>query len=140
MVLVDTPAWIDFLNDHPSQEADGLARLLAGADDPATCGMIVTEVFQGLRRSRSRDGFERVFRRLTYLEPSSIDVCLRAAEIYRKLRERGVTVRSASDCIIAAIAEEHECAILEKDRDFQAILESGLVRTVAWKLESSGEA
>ena len=139
MILVDTSAWIDFLNGHPSNEADALGRLLAGADDPATCGMVVTEVFQGLRRTRNRDDFERIFRRLTYLEPSTIDVYLRAAEIYRALRERGVTVRSAADCVIAAIAEEHECPILAKDRDFRAILESGLVRTVAWSLEPTRE-
>ena len=40
---------------------------------------------------------------------------------------RGVTVRSAIDCLVAVLAEENGCAVLARDRALTAILSSGLV-------------
>ena len=53
----------------------------------------------------------------------------RAAETYRSLRQRGRTVRSTVDCLIAAIAEESGCHVLARDRDLDLVLSSGLVGT-----------
>ncbi len=53
-VLVDTSAWVDFLNKHESAVASALAELLQGQDDICTCGLVVTEVFQGLRNPLRR--------------------------------------------------------------------------------------
>jgi hypothetical protein len=131
-VLVDTSAWADFLNGFPSSAADALAGLLGGDDDVCTCGLVVAEVFQGLRRAEGRDAIRRSFEDLVFLEPPGIHLYLRAAELYRGLRERGKTVRSTVDCIIAAVAEESGCAVLARDRDMDAILDSGLVKAKPW--------
>lgn len=131
-VLVDTSAWADFLNGFPSPVADALAELLRGDDDVCTCGIVVAEVFQGLRRDEGRDAIRRSFEDLIFLEPSGIRLYLRAAELYRSLRERGKTVRSTVDCIIAAIAEDRGCALLARDRDMDAILDSGLLKAGRW--------
>jgi predicted nucleic acid-binding protein len=48
--------------------------------------------------------------------------------VYRELRRRGVTVRSTIDCLIAALAEQHRCAILARDRDLERIVGSGLLK------------
>lgn len=135
-VLVDTSAWVDFLNGHPSATAAAVAELLAGEEDLCTCGIVVAEVFQGLRRDRPREAIRRSFEELTFLEPSGIHLYLRAAEVYRMLRERGRTVRSTIDCVVAAIAEEHGCYVLARDRDMDALLESGLVKTRPWPTAS----
>ena len=131
-VLVDTSVWADFLNGFPSPAADALAQFLQGDDDVCTCGIVVAEVFQGLRRDRGRDTIQRSFEDLTYVEPPGIHLYLRAAELHRALRERGRTVRSTVDCIIAAIAEEGGCALLARDRDMDAIIDSGLLKTTRW--------
>jgi len=131
-VLVDTSAWADFLNGFPSPVADALADLLRGDDDVCTCGIVVAEVFQGLRRPEGRDAIRRSFEDLIFLEPSGIQLYLRAAEIYRALRAQGKTVRSAVDCIIAATAEDAGCALLARDRDMDAILDSGLLKAGRW--------
>ena len=131
-VLVDTSAWVDFLNGHESAVASALAELLRGQDDICTCGIVVTEVFRGLRNERGRSDIARFFRDMTFLEPSGVDAYLRAAELGRRLREKGRTVRSAADCIIASIAEEAGCRLLARDRDLQAILASGLTKVRAW--------
>jgi len=131
-VLVDTSAWADFLNDFASPVAVTLSELLRGDDDVCTCGIVVAEVFQGLRREKGRDGIRQSFGELTFLEPAGIGLYLRAAELHRLLRARGRTVRSTIDCIIVAIAEENGAYLLARDGDIDAILESGLVRTRAW--------
>ena len=136
-VLVDTSAWVDFLNGSPSPAADAVAELLQGDDDVCTCGLVVAEVFQGLRRDRGRDAIRRSFEDMTYLEPPGIHLYLRAAEVYRALRDRGKTVRSTVDCIIAAIAEAGGCDLLARDRDMDAIVESGLVKAGRWRPPSS---
>ncbi|MFQ5742390.1 MAG: PIN domain-containing protein [Acidobacteriota bacterium] len=56
----------------------------------------------------------------------------RAADIYRALRRRGRTIRSTTDCIVAAIAEENGCYLLARDRDLESIVVSGLVKARAW--------
>jgi predicted nucleic acid-binding protein len=131
-VLVDTSAWADFLNGFPSAEAAALAHLLRGDDDVCTCGIVVAEVFQGLRRAKGREAVRRSFEELTYLEPAGISPYLRAAELYRLLRSRGRTIRSTIDCVLMTIAEENDCYVLARDRDLAAILRSGLVTARAW--------
>lgn len=127
-VLVDSSAWIEFLNGNPSRTAEEVSKLLGSEHVLSTCGLIVAEVFHGLRRG---SGFGRVtsmFEDLDFLEPTGIVTYLRAAEVYRELRSRGITVRSTIDCIIATLAEEHGCSVLARDRDLEAILGSGLLK------------
>jgi hypothetical protein len=131
-VLVDTSAWVEFFNGHASAEREAVASLLEGEDDVCTCGVVVAEVLQGLRRDGSRRQIEELFAQMTFLEAVGISPYLRAAALYRSLRKRGVTVRSTIDCLIAVLAEENGCAVLARDRDLSAILSSGLVAAHAW--------
>lgn len=131
-VLVDSSAWVDFFNGIRSKEHAALAELIAGEEEVCTCGIVVAEVFQGLRREKGRGEIEKLFRDMVFLEPPGIESHLRAAEISRNLRRRGVTVRSTIDCILVAIAEENGCDVLARDRDMESILGSGLVKTGAW--------
>lgn len=135
-ILVDTSVWADFFNGFASPQERDLARLLAGNDEICTCGVVVSEVFQGLRREKGRTEIGRLFRELVFLEPSGIDAYLRAANVYRTLRQRGVTVRSTIDCLIAVIADENDCDVLARDRDLSAILQTGLVKARAWPVTS----
>jgi hypothetical protein len=140
-VLVDTSAWVDFLNGYASPPAAALAALIEGDADLCTCGVFAAEVFQGLREPRSRARTESLFRALTWLEPRGIDTYLRAAELYRSLRATGKTIRSTVDCLIAVLAESERCYLLARDRDMEAIVASGLAATALWRqagLEDGG--
>jgi predicted nucleic acid-binding protein len=48
-------------------------------------------------------------------------VALAAAEHYRHLRARGITVRSAIDMLVAAFCIERDYLLLHSDRDYNAI-------------------
>jgi predicted nucleic acid-binding protein len=131
-VLIDTSAWVEFLNGNESLERYAVAELIAGQDEICTCGVIVAELFQGLHRKKGRNELQELFRNLLFLEPDGIDLYFQAAELYRLLRSKGVTVRSTIDCLIAVLAAEKGCYILARDRDLQLILNQGLLETRLW--------
>ncbi|MEA2343455.1 MAG: hypothetical protein QOF63_1624 [Thermoanaerobaculia bacterium] len=126
-ILVDTSVWVDFFNGHPSPQAETLAHLIRDETDVVTCGLIVSEVLQGLRQSKSRVSIERHFREMDWLSPREPDTYLEAADLFRRLRVRGITIRSTIDCVIANLAAHHDALILSKDRDLTLIVESKLL-------------
>jgi predicted nucleic acid-binding protein len=135
-VLVDSSAWIDFINGYASPERQALSNLVRSDHTICTCGVVVAEVFQGLKRDKSRAELSLLFRDLIFLEPEGIDLYLQAADLYRSLRTRGETIRSTIDCVIAVLAEEHGCSVLARDRDMQVILDSRILNISRWPVES----
>ena len=97
-VLVDTSVWVDFLNGHSSPQAETLAQLIRDAD-LVTCGLIVAEVLQGLRQAKSLLTIESHFREMEWLSPREPETYIEAADLFRRLRARGVTIRSTIDCV-----------------------------------------
>ena len=126
-VLVDTSAWVDFFNGHPSPQADALTRLIREEADVLTCGVVAAEVLQGIRRSKSLEEIEQHFLDMEWLTPREPETYLEAADLYRQLRSQGLTIRSTIDCIIAKLAEENDALLLSKDRDIQLIVDSKLL-------------
>ncbi len=126
-ILVDTSVWVDFFNGHPSPQAETLTRLIREDADLVTCGLIVSEVMQGLRQANSLLKIERHFRQMDWLSPNEPDTYLEAADLFRRLRERGITIRSTIDCVIASLAAHHDAMILSKDRDLTLIVGSNLL-------------
>jgi predicted nucleic acid-binding protein len=123
-VLVDTSVWVDFLNGHSSPEAETLVQLIREDADLVTCGLIVAEVLQGLRQAKSLLTIESHFREMEWLSPREPDTYIEAADVFRRLRARGLTIRSPIDCVIAKLAAQNGALILSKDRDLALIVES----------------
>ena len=126
-VLVDTSVWVDFLNGHDSAHAETLAHLIREETDVVTCGLIVSEVLQGLRQTRTLASMETHFREMEWLTPIEPDTYIEAADLFRRLRVRGITIRSTVDCLIATLAARDGALILSKDRDLQLIVKSKLL-------------
>ncbi len=126
-VLVDTSVWVDFFNGHPSKQAEVLARLIREDADLLTCGLVVSEVLQGLRHAKSLLTIERHLREMEWLTPNEPETYIEAANLFRQLRARGLTIRSTIDCVIASLAAHHDALILSKDRDLTVIVESKLL-------------
>lgn len=116
MILVDTSVWVTWQRSPPPALGEGTFASLA------TCGPVLQEVVQGMRPSAATDRFHARFRALPVLsDPLPSHLFLAAAEIYQIARTRGYTVRSPTDCLIAAIAMENRAVLLHRDRDFEAI-------------------
>jgi hypothetical protein len=63
---------------------------------------------------------EQQFENLTYLEEDRSTFEL-GATIYRELRQQGITIRNAMDCLISAVVIQHGVNFLENDRDYKFI-------------------
>ncbi len=130
MILVDTSVWIDFFAGRDRGHVAALERLILDDQDLAICGIILTEILQGITAAST---YRLVRRRLAPLImlPMPERVFIRAADIYRALRGKGITVRKTNDCIIAATALEHRCRLLHNDRDFTRIAAHYPLRVIA---------
>lgn len=117
MILVDTSMWVELLTKRPSRtiREQDLLRF-------ATCGPVVQEVFQGLRPGPQSDAFRLSFLAIPVLsDPIPLNLFLSAAEICRQGRQRGLTIRSSVDCLIAAIVIDNRASVWHRDRDFDTI-------------------
>jgi predicted nucleic acid-binding protein len=120
MILVDTSVWIDFFNGKDLPHVETLESLISQEADIAICGVILTEVLQGIANDKEHKLTQTYLKALVMLEIKN-DVWLYAAEIYRNLRKRGLTVRKINDCIIAATALHYDCLLLHNDKDFTTV-------------------
>jgi predicted nucleic acid-binding protein len=120
MILVDTSVWIDHFKNLNTPEAVLLQQLLDRNEDLCTCGIILTEVLQGIRDDAQYQKTRRYFNSLIYL-PTGRAVYLTAAEIFRIARKSGETIRRTADCIIAACALAGSAVLLERDTDFDVL-------------------
>jgi predicted nucleic acid-binding protein len=120
MSLVDASVWIDFFAGRPTPQVRELERLLAEGTLVYTCGVILTEVLQGIRDDAECRTTLARFDDLVFL-PMQRRTFLAAADMYRSLRRRGITIRKSVDCMIAAVAIEYDLPLLHNDRDFDPI-------------------
>lgn len=120
MILVDTSVWIDFFRGNELPHVQHLEKGIEQGETIVLCGVILTEVLQGIREESA---YQRTRRYLEFLQllPMTQRVFVEAAQIYRALRNQGITVRKPVDCMIAATALVHQTQLLHNDRDFLAI-------------------
>jgi predicted nucleic acid-binding protein len=120
MVLVDTTVWIDFFADRNEPHVSMLQQLIEDEEDLSLCGVILAEVLQGIRSDKDFTKTKEYLDDLILL-PMRHTTFLQAAEIYRSLRKKGITIRKPVDCMIASVAIEYDIHLLHNDRDFDHI-------------------
>ena len=64
---------------------------------------------------------KKSFEDLIVLKWNATEAAISAATLYRKLRQKGVTIRKPNDCLIAAFALHFDVELCHNDRDFDAI-------------------
>jgi predicted nucleic acid-binding protein len=117
MVLIDTTVWIDFFAGRELAHVGALEQLIKNREDICICGIILTEVLQGIREKSAFRKTKELFKAMIIL-PMPYSVFLSAADIYRTLRRKGITIRNSVDCMIASVAIENDISLLHNDRDF----------------------
>jgi hypothetical protein len=122
VILVDTSVWIDFVR---GRETEAVARLRQALDRGVVAALtpfIYQEVLQGADSERSFHRLQEFFGSQAFLHPrDAVDSHADAARLYFECRRKGITVRSAVDCLVAQIAIEHGVALLHDDRDFDGL-------------------
>lgn len=129
MILVDSSVWVDYFRGTGTAQTDRLHALL-GVEPLAIGDLILTEVLQGMTSDRD---FREAQRLLTAFEVVALGgqaVAIQAAKNFRKLREKGVTVRKTIDCIIATRCIVDGITLLHSDRDFEPFVEHLGLRSI----------
>ena len=124
MILVDSSVLIDFFRGRDTPAVRRLAEIegsgeAAGWALPLVC---LQEILQGAKDEKEWRSLRRILETqeiVVPLDPRAVHV--EAARIFYDCRRRGLTVRSSTDCLIAALALEQGHTLLHDDADFDAI-------------------
>ena len=125
VVIVDTSVWV--LAGRGELDLD--ARL---PEDPiAICPPVLLEVLQGVSGGRRQMAMRIALERAEMLDaPMPLQRFEYAAELYRRCRDEGLTIRSSLDCLIAASAIMHALPLVHDDRDFDHIAQVAPLKAV----------
>ena len=118
MMVVDSNAWADFFNGTSTPHVRRLDAALRNEEDVAVLPIIITEVLQGFRTEKGFERARRVLEALPTIQPT-VASHVRAAHLFRSLRQKGITVRGAIDGIIAQACLDFDAELLSPDVDFQ---------------------
>lgn len=119
--IFDTSVWVEFFNGNKSDQTRLLVYLL-GNDLPVYyCPVILQEVLQGIKKDLDFEEVKDTFSVLNQLFADPYQAAVGAAEIYRNLRKKGITIRKGNDCLIAWYGLKNDLEIIHCDRDFDMI-------------------
>lgn len=121
MILIDSSAFIEFLNRSGSPCDQVIEQLIRSDADCAIADVILTELLQGIKNDREYKTVRDSLATFPHLSLKGSPSYIQAAELYRACRKKGLTVRSTVDLLIAQAAIEHNAILLHNDRDFEAI-------------------
>lgn len=117
MILVDTTVWIDFFRGKNTKQTQFFETALQHKQEIFLCGVILTEILQGIQSDKEYQVVTQTLEPFVYLDMTR-ETYMTAADIFRKLRKRGITVRKTIDCMIASVAIENNLLLLHHDKDF----------------------
>jgi predicted nucleic acid-binding protein len=133
LVLVDSSVLVDFLRGRDTPAVRRLVGIEAEGEAAAWALPFVClqEVLQGARDEREWKLLHGTLGSQELVGPADpLAAHVEAARIFFDCRRKGLTVRSSTDCLIAAIALERGDVLLHDDADFDAIARVRPLRTL----------
>jgi predicted nucleic acid-binding protein len=118
MVIVDTTVWVDYFNGTANAHTHWLERELARQRLGLT-DLILTEILQGVRDERQAAQTQRELTKFEVFTTGGVPLAVAAARNYRRLREKGRTVRRTIDVWIATFCLLNNHELLHRDSDFE---------------------
>lgn len=117
MIVADTSAWIDYFNGIVAPHTDILdsdlqnSRIIIG-------DLITAELLQGFKSDKEYHSAKLLIEKLQYQDFVGRKIAIKAADNYRYLRSKGITMRKTVDAIIATFCIENNYPLIHNDRDF----------------------
>jgi predicted nucleic acid-binding protein len=125
VILVDTSAWVEFLRATGSATHYRVRDLLATDEASATTEVVIMEVLAGARDEMHLERLRQLLLRCEVLPLRGLADYEAAAELYRRCRREGETIRAVTDCLIAVPTIRAGAEVLHLDRDFDVIATCG---------------
>ena len=120
-VLVDSSVWINHLRGQTTPAVLRLRGWLQSAEHALLAAdLVALEVTRGCRTEREFRAVQAMFLSMECVTLGGLDASLRAAALYRRMRERGITVAKTVDLLIASWCIHEGVALLHDDVDFEA--------------------
>lgn len=115
MYLVDTSVWIRFFRTEAASH-------WFKPEEIGICLPVYQEVLQGVRHDADFHDIQFLLDAAAFFDsPLPKERFADAVQIFRIARRQGKIIRSATDCLIAAIALKHNLTVLHDDRDYAVI-------------------
>jgi predicted nucleic acid-binding protein len=121
LILIDTSAFIEFLNKTGSPFDKEIEYLISNDEDLAIADITITEILQGIKEDKEFNEIKKSLMAFPVYSLKGVDSFIAAAELFRKCRKKGLTVRSTVDLLIAQIVLENNLILLHNDNDFENI-------------------
>jgi len=121
-IIVDKSIWISFFHGVESPQSKKLTKYIELDYPIYVCPTIIQEVLQGVRNDKQYRVIKENLLAFNILNDDGVKMAISAANLYRKLRKKGLTIRKSNDCLIAQYAIDHSLTILHQDRDFDLIM------------------
>jgi predicted nucleic acid-binding protein len=122
MILIDTPAWIDFFRGR--EPIAGLVDAALAHNEAALCGPVQAELRRGLANERERNQVLPLLDGCHVLDQPE-RLWSEAGDLGFALRRRGVSAKTV-DLLIAIYALSHASRLLTTDKDFAAMQRAGV--------------
>jgi predicted nucleic acid-binding protein len=123
ILLFDTSIWIDYLSGQETSKVNLLDEYLLNTDVLQICPPIIQEILQGIRQDEQFSKIKKNLNRLLCLQIDAKEAAFGAAELYRNLRKKGITIRKPNDCLIAFYAISFDVELVHKDSDFDLMID-----------------
>lgn len=124
-IAVDTSVWVDYFRGADTTTTRMLDRLLC-LYEPDVPELLIPDValmefLRGFSQPAQLKQANGLLAPITVVNTGGETLARKAAHIYRDLRTRGITVRSAVALLIGAWCIEHRIPLLHADRDFDGM-------------------
>lgn len=118
MVLIDTSVLINYLKNKDDEYTNALSILLDNHYPVGINNYIYQELLQGAKSEKEYELLKEYFSRFHFYQLEGKSSFEKAALMNVKCRNRGVTIRSTVDLMIAQTAIENDVMLLTSDTDF----------------------
>ena len=121
LILPDTSSWIEYLRRSERPADLALDAAIAAGEAVVVTDVVLMELLAGARTDERYARISRLMGTFEFLPIESPADFVAAADLYRRCRAAGVTIRAQTDCLIAAVAIRAGARLLHQDRDFEAL-------------------
>ena len=129
-VVVDTSAWIEYLRQTGSSHNLAVRKAIRRTEELLVVEPVYLELLAGPRNDAGVQKIHRFVNQFEIVTMAPVVDSILAAELYRACRRKGETVRTMTDCLIAAMALRRGVAVVAKDHDFEVLARHTPLRLV----------
>nr|WP_314087665.1 PIN domain nuclease [uncultured Shinella sp.] len=122
MIVVDSSVWIAALRGIDTPQSMQL-KTIPKARHILLGDIVLLEILQGAQNDGNAANLQRRLAPFQVVPMLSSQIAIKAAENFRRLRSKGITIRKTADLIIGTYCMEHGHSLLHADRDFDPMAE-----------------